>query len=190
MLHCISCSSKHTLNKQNVNLQVNWFSLSALVTQHADDMWGPEVRIFCQMLTGEKQPTKRMELNEFTISDSLRFFNRDMEQSQEHKAMLGLGLKVGCCVEVYEDFLRHCYPSLSISINAFRTYLMRFDLISESEPGKIRPANVMRLYQAYQSERAHRRVGCINFSELLLGIVAMDPRCKDKCEARIRLLFR
>ncbi|KAI2805673.1 hypothetical protein BLOT_004675 [Blomia tropicalis] len=188
--------------------QLEWIPLDTLVKKVSqqpepyNNHWGPELQMWCAQLQRRLNESKLSNnsnkkyriYRELTLNDALCFYSKAMRNSAEHKATKGLHFKIEHAIELYENFLRHCYPSVYMYFESFRIYMIkyRFDVkegtqrnVEEDETTQLKQLTV--LYELIRSMGKH---DYIEFHHLLIALVVMDPTCKDKCEARIRMLFR
>lgn len=180
------------------NAQVDWLAIEEIVEDRSmldsatDNHWGPELKVWCQRvcrhLTKQPESIPVTRINEYLLhNQALTLLST--EGSCEQKALLGMKLKPEHVVEMYEDFIRHCYPSMYMRYDSFRTFLLRNNFCQKTELDLNSARINVNMGKVYDSFRTKRR-DYIDFDEFLLGIVCMDPKCKDRCEARIRHIFR
>ena len=100
----------------------------------------------------------------------------------------GIKLKAAHAAEVYEDYLKHCYPSLNMYFESFRLYLRKYLHKSahkaenkKQEKKVAEDGMVPKSAELYNTFRTKTK-DYIGFSEMLIGLVVMDPHCSDKCE--------
>lgn len=181
------------------NLYVEWVPIKNLVdikpiVANSSDLWGPELKTWCTTVKNllEKDPNAvpTIVVNEYPFhSTALNLFSA--EDSLEYRAILGVKLKEIYVSEIYESFLKHCLPCQYMRYQSFYSFFIRqkkkctdpIVIKKVEEPKKFNP---QRLYDSF----CFKRNDYIDFEEFLLGIIVMDPVCKDLCEARVRAMFR
>ena len=83
-------------------------------------------------------------------------------------------------LQLYSDYVQHCYPATSMTAAAYRAYLASIQLdvhLSEAKQSS--------LFQASN----YKTRGFLSFNELLLGLVSLDP-ASAHCRARYAFVFR
>lgn len=153
--------------------RVNWLPLANIHIHEVDRIWGPELWILTRMLTAQVPNI----INEFTIDNALYYLDQD--QSWEHKLLAGTNVGRAQILDLYADFVEHCYPSFYMCFDSLRAYL-----IKNGHP--IDEPKLRRLYQVFGVNRRF----FVDFHEFLAGLVAMEPACPSILESRLYFIFR
>lgn len=189
---------------------IEWMPLATLAKETPSDSkcthWGPELQLWCnkleKALSATSEKTKEhtlVVLHERNIQQEIfKYFASEQKNLAEHKALLGIKLKHTHAAEVYEDYLKHCYPSLYMHCDSFSMYLSKYLMKPGEEKHTSIKSKKTHCHFPEQDPRAGKLFDLfcttdkhyLSYKQLLIGLVVMDPNCKDKCELRIRFLFR
>ena len=82
-------------------------------------------------------------------------------------------------MEIYENYIEHCYPSFYMAFESFKFYLIKYGFDKNEE-------TLLYLFNAFSMYGNDY----LDFHEVLLGIVAMEPTTKHLTEARLKFIFR
>ncbi|KAJ6218593.1 hypothetical protein RDWZM_009750 [Blomia tropicalis] len=154
--------------------RVNWLDYADISNRNVTHRsWGPELEIFPRMTWSE--PTS--VISEFTTKNAL--FYLQLEKSCEQKLLFEAKLSEQQVLEIYSDYVEHCYPSFYMCFESFRVYMIKYG----------HPRDENRLFNLYNAFRANFRP-FVDFHEFLVGIVILEPDCSSKLDARVQLIFR
>ncbi len=144
-------------------------------------LWGPEVRILTTMVTS----TQRQVVNEFTLSNALYYLN--LGGSRQQEVLQAAKLMENHVLEIYSDYIEHCYPAFYMALESFRLYLLRFSG-GQSGVASFEEKALERLFNAFRLTEESRSF--LDFHELLIGLAAFDPGCPNNLELRQRFIFK
>ena len=93
--------------------RINWLRASDILGDRIDKVWGPELKSFTKLMSEMSKPTYEAVISEFTLQNSTHYLM--IEDSAEHKLLLSSHVKTEHVLEIYEDFVEHCYPAFSMA---------------------------------------------------------------------------
>ncbi|KAJ6218420.1 hypothetical protein RDWZM_009577 [Blomia tropicalis] len=169
------CSKVKCCNNYS-NLQ--WHSLDDAAQSRIPNVWGPEVSYFANVVTrniGVPNP-----LIEYSLNDAFKYALEHPDRSQDEKELVALltNLAVNDIERLYADFIEHCFPSFFFTRDSFQVYMQRHEIETRSKV-------IQRYYSAFRIRGKHY----LQFTELLLGLAAIDIRTTH-ADARLKLVFR
>ena len=166
---------------QNIKSRLQWLPLYNVFTQCNQTfcMWGPEVVEFARWYLSPGRQ-KVVELGRTKLFQTF-VPQRDVPRNAEEVMLKVAGITENDIQRLYLDFLDHLYPALHMTIWSFKQYM-----ITRKFNHDYRYDQTDRLFQAFN----YHRNGFISFHELLLGLVAMDPKTPHQIEGRIKFIFR
>lgn len=86
-----------------------------------------------------------------------------------------------------------------MQLESFRLYLSKYKFNEPPNTGNSAKSSSQAIKEDEASAKLipplydlfrHKKNDYIDFHELFIGLVVMDPHCKDRCEARLRYIFR
>lgn len=155
--------------------RINWLRAADIQANRIDKIWGAELLNFTKQLIGKVEHDEI--ISEFTTENSLHYYNLD--GSPEQRMLKASGVKPEHIIEAYEDFVEHCYPSFYMSLESFRHYMGKFGF-SKTDPNLGFYFNAFSIYNH----------NYLDFHEVLLGIIAMEPATSNTLETRLKFIFR
>lgn len=158
--------------------RVTWVPVADILAGKVDKIWGPELLTYTKMLTDKSVGAQTSITTEFTLKNSLYYLLLD--GSEEQELLNECQVKAEHIMEIYEDYLEHCYPSFGMAFESFRFYLAKYGY-NKNE--------LMLLLKIFNSFSLFGR-GYLEFQEMMLGIIAMEPTTKQSNKARARLIVR
>lgn len=167
--------------------QCRWFALDDIIESKLTNVWGPEVGYFSNHL--EKlvsNPPGPVGVTEYSMADARKYqTNADAQQSQvqilrnEEAMLAGAGVTNSDIERLYGDFIEHSFPSFFMIHDSFELFMAKRHEI-ETDVRKLR-----RYFHAFRT----RGKPYMQFHELLLGLVSIDPRAMHG-EVRVKMVFR
>ena len=139
-------------------------------------MWGPEVQDFSK--SAEK--VKPTGLTEHSLEKAFFYVPKGQPKSAEELLIKGTGIGESEVEKLYDDYIEHCFPSLSMSFDSFKGYLTKY-----LEDYDRNDARFPLLFNAFNYDKNN----CLNFHEFLLGLASIEPKAPNE-EARIKFIFR
>ena len=157
--------------------RINWLRASDILGNRIDKVWGPELKNFTKLMAEMNKQSYEAVISEFTLQNSSHYLTLD--DSPEQKLLLSSHVKTEHVLEIYEDFIEHCYPAFSMSYESFKHYLIKygFDKMDPRLPYLFNAASL------YGNDY-------LDFHELLLCLVIMEPTTKHLPEARLKFVFQ
>lgn len=157
--------------------RINWLRAADILGDRIDKIWGPELKNFTKLMIQMNKTEHDAVISEFTVQNSYHYLM--LEDSAEQKLLRASQVKPEHVAEIYENFVEHCYPAFSMSYEAFKYYLIRYGF-DKKDP---RLSYLFGAFSLYGYDY-------LDFHELLLGLVAMEPNTKHLLEARLKFIFR
>lgn len=142
-----------------------------------DNLWGPELVQYSRVVAANFEGYDE-RIEEFNIDDVYLYSPRDPPRNAEERMLLELNISEKTIEVLYNDFLDHCWPSLSLPIDSFKHYLRRYGLHPRDD-------RLNALFLAFN----YQKNGYVTFHELLLGLVALEPLAIHS-DTRIKFIFR
>ena len=159
-----------------------WYSISEAVASELST-WGPEVSFYANIcMSGNVKILNTVE--EYSLQDAYKYMNESFEDDQhidrhqEELSVLLANLSTHDVERLYAEYIEHCFPSFFITRDSFLIFMTKHEI-------ETRPQVALRYFSAFRSRGKHY----MEFSELLLGLAAIDSRTSH-AEARLKLVFR
>ncbi|KAH9404101.1 hypothetical protein TYRP_014617 [Tyrophagus putrescentiae] len=160
--------------------RINWLRAADLINDCIDKVWGAEVKNFTRLI-GEmgkgSGSSHEAVICEFTVQNSLHFLLHT--GTPKHALLQSAGVKNEHVLELYEDFIEHCYPAFSMCFESFKHYLAKYGY------EKTDPTLPFLFYAASLYGNDY-----LDFHELLLALVCLEPTTKNDLETRLKFVFR
>src|SRR5699024_9852812 len=102
-----------------------------------------------------------------------------LEQSAEQELLKSYHIRWEHILEIYENFLEHCYPSCYMSFESFKYYLIKYGF----DRNDSRFRYLFNAFSLYGNDY-------LDFHEILCGIIIMEPSKALNTEARLKFIFR
>lgn len=157
--------------------RINWVRACDIIGDRIDKIWGPEVRKFTQLLVDISAGQHETIVSEFSIENSFHYLM--MDNSPEQKLLRASHIKPEHIVEIYDSYIEHCYPSFYMSYESFKYFLSKYGY---NVKDRIIPF-LFNAFSLYGNDY-------LDFHEVLLGFVAMEPTTKHLTESRLKFIFR
>ncbi|XP_054167537.1 uncharacterized protein LOC128964591 [Oppia nitens] len=156
--------------------RIHWIPVSEAIAGKIDKVWGPEVQNFAKIAKQDK-PT---DLSEESLDRAMFYVPKDQPRNVEQALVKGAGIGNKEAQVIYEDFIQHCFPSLSMSFDSFKDYMIKYleDYTADDDRFPL-------LYNAFN----YNKNNCLDFHEMLLGVASMEPSAPN-AEARLKFVFR
>lgn len=158
--------------------RVTWVPVADILCGKIDKIWGPELITYTKMLLDKSIKTPTSITTEFTLKNCLYYLLLD--ESEEQALLNECQVKAEHIMEIYENYLEHCYPSFGMSFESFRHYLAKYGYNKNDQ------VLLLRIYHAFGIFGR----GYLEFHEIMLGIIAMEPSTKQSNRCRARLIVR
>lgn len=160
--------------------RIKWVKLDVLTTdkKFKEPYWGPEMFEFAKWFTDEKM-SMTQKIHECPIYQTpVDSVSSDKSYNLEKELLKSASANANDVTNLYAHYIGEIYPSVSMSIWAFKSYVVKFGI--ELSDNRLR-----RLFRAFNINQN----GYICFRELLMGLASIDPNTAN-CKARIQLVFR
>lgn len=139
-------------------------------------LWGPEPKMMLNKLYNRDMKY----IFEFSKDTVLSFLMRPEKlNALQAKLLAGCKVSSSICMSLYEDYVEHCFPSFSMTLESFRIYLIKYGYDR-------RDPRFESLFRAV----AYNRRYYIDFFEFITGMVSLEPDTPDMYDARLRTVFR
>lgn len=174
----ISCCQKTSICR--------WYPLESAMNSQIATIWGPEVSYFANLLSSNGSISET--ILEFSLQDAFKYMlyseidtlsvlSQENKHEDELRKLL-VNLSAHDVGVIYADYIDHTFPSFFLSYHSFHIYMAKHEI-------EMRPAVVRRYFTAFRTQGRPY----MGFSELLLGLAAIDARTAHQ-EARVSLVFR
>lgn len=187
--------------------RVDWLPLSYIYasTAEVDRVWGPELWVLPMLLSLQPAQTaaaatavpgspRTPEINsnpgiiirENSLDMALYYLEQQDPAAEEHRLLKGARLSRSQVLQVYADYVEHCWPAFYMCFEAFRAYLLKYG--HPADPPGIAPGTgrIRRLFAAFCTPG----YPYVDFHCFLLGLVAMEPAVSSSLTWRLFFLFR
>ncbi|KAJ6225804.1 hypothetical protein RDWZM_004349 [Blomia tropicalis] len=154
--------------------RLKWLKLEFINSGLVDNAWGPELVHFSKWI-GLQTPQR---IHSYSLTEAYRFVPHNPPHNIDEMMLQRANITHKDVERLYYDFIDHCFPSFSMTFCSFQYYMLKYDF----ERDHIR---IRRLFKAFNINRN----GYISFSELLLGLAAIEPNSVHG-EARMKFVFR
>lgn len=153
--------------------RVNWVSCIDVLNDQLGRVWGPELKMMTSMLLSRNSYI----INEFTLQNAMYYLH--LSHSSEQSTLRANNVNEQNMQMLFGDYLEHCYPSLYMCLESFKTYLIKYNFTWPEQ-------QIYKLFVAFASQKRY----FIDFHELVMGINIMEPTCKNNQECRLKFIFR
>lgn len=156
-----------------------WYDINYIGNGVMENIWGPEVVEFCRMSTVvQAESSLPQKLVEYGLNKVFHYVSRESAETLEESLVKSMKITENDVERVYLDFLDHCYPSIYMTVDSFKQYIIRHGF-------EMQDSRLKRLFNAFN----YRNNGFLSFQELLLGFVCIE-RDTPHNEVRIKFIFR
>ncbi|KAH9408035.1 hypothetical protein TYRP_011688 [Tyrophagus putrescentiae] len=186
--------------------RVDWLPLSYIYasTAEVDRVWGPELWVLPMLLSLQPQTAAAATavpgsprtpeitsnpgiiIRENSLDMALYYLEQQDPAAEEHRLLKGARLSRSQVLQVYADYVEHCWPAFYMCFEAFRAYLLKYG--HPADPPGIAPGTgrIRRLFAAFCTPG----YPYVDFHCFLLGLVAMEPAVSSSLTWRLFFLFR
>lgn len=157
------------------NSRIRWVKLADVAK--CENLWSDEVIGICKAISGDETCRSDFisEIDGRAVMSSVT--------SEDHAVLLGsLNWSEKVVSELLEDYVRHMYPAMSMSVHSLAAFLQKYGLL-----GKKDKKDTKRLFRAFA---AINDAGSVTFPQLLIGLAVMDPETTNDQEARAKFIFK
>lgn len=163
------------------NEQIIWIDEDQVRSGLLEYMWGPEViDIYRSHIHNEHQTN--LDINnsfvEYDLESAFQFLPRNPPRTDEEALLLSANISEKDIERLYNDYLYHCFPAMSMAFHSFRVYLHKYGLRLEDD-------RLMQLFFAFN----YNSNGSITFPELLMGLACIDSHSTHN-EVRAKFVMR
>ncbi|KAI2803666.1 hypothetical protein RDWZM_001607 [Blomia tropicalis] len=160
----------------NSTSTIVWTPIVDISTNQVPNIWGPELVQYCR-LTQQNFVGFSERIDEFSLDDVYLYAPRDPPRNAEETMLLDLDFSEKTIELLYHEFLDHCYPCFSLTIDSFKHYMSKYGLSGDERLNS--------LFFAFN----YNKNGYISFHELLMGLVSLEPTANHN-EVRVKFVFR
>lgn len=151
---------------------LEWISLHEITKYN--NLWGPELLEFGNNLNTMKET----KISEYSLEEVLLYVPRDPPRNLEEEMLKPIHITEKDVERLYEDFLVHCYPSFSMSIESFKCYMKKHEFEKDD-------ARLVRFFRGFN----YTKTNFLSFHELLLGLACMEPTIQHG-KFRVKFIYR
>lgn len=156
------------------NSRIRWIKLADVAK--CENLWSDEVIAICKAISGDE--TCRADF----ISEIDGRAVMSSVSSEEHLSLLNnLNWSEKVVSELLEDYVRHMYPAMSMSVHSFDAFLQKYGLVGKKDK------RIGRLFRAFASIDDAKSLA---FPQLLIGLAVMDPETANDQDARAKFIFK
>ncbi len=196
-----SCCCRNSLPRDS---PVRWYPLEAAISGRLENAWGPEVAYFARLVAslGDEEENNFSvgdeSIQEYSLADAFMYKmpppTENDEGGEERASLRELlaqpsAISLSDVERAYADYLEHAFPSLFLSRTSFLFYLARHNILKEASGGGDLVKVGRRLFAAFSRRTGHQQQQYLSFTELLLGLAAVEQRTKNG-RARLAMVFR
>nr|XP_046916821.1 uncharacterized protein LOC124497236 isoform X2 [Dermatophagoides farinae] len=171
---------------------ITWMSMNDIVQN--ENLWGPEMLNFTEKLaeqmnvidtnaaSGSSTPTMTDTLIDLQIHEQTldNIVGDIMTDKIYGKFLNGCKITSDMIIAAYEEYLEHCWPATLMCMVAFKTFLVRYGY----------PRNDTSAQEWIFNALDIERLGYLNFHQVLVGIVCLDPATPNDNSIRLKMVFR
>lgn len=92
--------------------RINWLRAVDIIEDRIDKVWGGEVKSFTRLIGELGKNAHEAVISEFTVQNSLHFLLHT--GTPKNALLVDSAVKNEHVLELYEDFIEHCYPSFAM----------------------------------------------------------------------------
>lgn len=162
--------------------RIKWHSFAALAEGVSSPRacWGPEVFEFCRAVAKSKLGRVPQKIRSYSpaLARALVSGNTGGGANELLSSAKATVTQVDL---LFVHFLEHCFPSLTMQVESFKTYMRKCNFEAKTQTDN----RLVRLFCAFN----HLKTGYLTFHELLIGLAALDAKSKHNKE-RLEFVFR
>ncbi|OTF81133.1 hypothetical protein BLA29_012555, partial [Euroglyphus maynei] len=83
-------------------------------------------------------------------------------------------------IAIYEEYMEHCWPSTLMCMASFKTFLIRYGYSRSDTSAQEWIFNALDI----------GRLGYLDFNQVLIGIVCLNPNTGNEHSIRLKMIFR
>ncbi|KPM08795.1 Calcineurin-like protein phosphoesterase [Sarcoptes scabiei] len=152
---------------------LKWYPFESINKNMIANLWGPELIYFVH-----RNPYRPTSINEYSLEEAFLYVPRDPPRNLEEDMLKSLRITEKDVERVYEDFLEHCFPSFSLTIVSFKSYMKKHGF----------EKNDVRLEKFFRAFNYHK-TNHLTFHEFLLGLACMETSIQHG-KFRVKFIFR
>lgn len=175
-------------------IRVNWLPAEEIFHKTIEKLWGPELKLFGNLIKDHLNSDQLLgdefsgnneflRVDEITLADILAHVHRN-KNTNECEALRSCGIDNNKLANIYENFCRHCYPSLFMCFQSFHSYFIMNVFNNQNDSRN--KNRIQAWFQAFSDENEY----FVDFYQFLIGIVVIDPKCETSLKARLNFIFR
>lgn len=163
--------------------RIKWHSFSALAEgiSSPKSCWGPEVFEFCRAVAKSKWGRVPQKIRSYSPALARALVGGNTGGDSANELLASAKATVTQVDLLFVHFLEHCFPSLTMQIESFKTYMNRYNFELKTQNDN----RLVRLFCACN----HLQTGYLTFHELLIGLAAIDAKSSNNKE-RLEFVFR
>lgn len=166
---------------------ITWLGLDEMNRIFNNSFWGPEALIFYKKLQLQENDEERFEMkkkcSDYSIQDSVAILTgKEPGTLREKKLLQEAGYTTKVVVNLFNEFILHCYPSRYMTFNSFKSFMSKMFWHCEDV-----------VFQTIFNSLNLQKTNFLSFDELLLGFAAMDtstPHSGESLLIRLEYIFR
>ncbi|XP_027193705.1 uncharacterized protein LOC113788451 [Dermatophagoides pteronyssinus] len=173
---------------------ITWMTMNEIVQN--EYLWGPEMLNFTEKLA-EQMTTSLddtltgsqigggstvndqlidLQINEQTLDDVCEILTDKIFG----KFLTACKMTNETVIAIYEEYMEHCWPSTLMCMAAFKTFLIRYGYSRSDTSAQEWIFNALDI----------NRLGYLDFNQILIGIVCLDPNTSNEHSIRLKMIFR
>ncbi|OTF82911.1 hypothetical protein BLA29_011040, partial [Euroglyphus maynei] len=121
---------------------------------------------------------KETKISEYSLEEVFLYVPRDPPRNLEEEMLKPIHITEKDVERLYEDFLIHCYPSFSMSIESFKCYMKKHEFEKNDH-------RLVRFFRGFN----YTKTNYLSFHELLLGLACMEPTIQHG-KFRVKFIYR
>ena len=161
--------------------RIKWLPIQDVKNGNIENVWGPEPQDFTQdnVLSDKRARATGITEQSYDHIKELLPKEKGKPKNEEQQMISEAGIGETELDKLYDDYIEHCFPSLTMSFDSFKTYTSKYLDYDHND------TRYPLLFNAFNSKRNN----CLNFHELVSGLGAMETKAA-KCGPRLQFIFR
>lgn len=147
------------------------------IAKGIENLWGPELMQYSRLIQSDFEDFSE-KIEEISLDDVYLYSPRDPPRNAEELMLLELNISEKTIQILYNDFLDHCWPCISMPLDSFKYYLSKYGF-------RLDDPRLNKLFIAFNYSKNRY----VSFHELLMGLVSLEPQALHR-DVRFKFLYR
>lgn len=159
--------------------RIKWMQMQEVKKGNIENVWGPEPEDYAQDKKLSSKRAKNTGITEQSYDKIKELLPKGKAKNEEQMMISEAGIGEPELDKLYDDYIEHCFPSVTMSFFSFKDYLSKYMDCDKND------AKFLFLFKAFNSKETN----CLNFYEFVSGLAALETKA-DKCGPRLQFIFR